>query len=227
MTVQPVDRTIDGGGTVAFTAFAMAKPQPSYRWQSRDSAGLAWADLADSHEYTGIATPSLSYAGAVDAASGRQFRCVVTNSLGAIASRVATLRINGVQPIAPLASWRRHHFGTEINSGDAANTADPDADGHANLLEYALGTSPLGAERNAGPTLGMHADPEGNHLTLTFNRISDPALGYTVEASDDLASWTSVWTSVGVQNEDGTVTVSDPATVQTNVRRFLRLKVSY
>jgi hypothetical protein len=46
-------------------------------------------------------------------------------------------------------SWRKQYFQTAANSGAAADDADPDQDGLANLLERALGTNPTDAK--SGP----------------------------------------------------------------------------
>ncbi|MEY4487846.1 MAG: hypothetical protein RIQ79_354, partial [Verrucomicrobiota bacterium] len=127
---------------------------------------------------------------------------------------------------AALAAWRTARFGA--NAGNAVisgNTADPDADGRPNLLEYALNTDP--GTPDAGPVLGTTATGPAN-LQLTFQRIASPALSYTVESSNDLVTWdpTPVWTSTGAQNLAGPVTVTDPTDLATTPRRFLRLRVT-
>ena len=123
--------------------------------------------------------------------------------------------------------WRQTTFGTLVATGSAADTADPDSDGLPNLLEYALGTVPTSAASASRPVLATAA----SHLTLTFNRIADPALIYQVETSPDLTpqSWTPIWQSTGAQNTAGPVTVTD-STYNINTsnppRRFLRLRVT-
>ena len=133
-------------------------------------------------------------------------------------------------PVAPvtetaLESWREANFGTTGNTGDAADAADPDGDGRSNLLEYATGTDPLAADTGALLAVGTSGD--GQHLTVTFNRIADETLTYSVEGVSDLATgtWTSVWSSTGAQNTAGPVTVTDTGAL--SPRRFLRLHVSY
>ena len=123
--------------------------------------------------------------------------------------------------------WRQATFGTLVATGSAADTADPDSDGLPNLLEYALGTNPNSAASTSRPVVATVA----NHLTLTFNRIADPALTYQVEASPDLTGnfWTSIWQSTGAQNTAGPVTVTDSTyniNSSTPPRRFLRLRVT-
>jgi hypothetical protein len=70
----------------------------------------------------------------------------------------------------------------------------------------------------------------GNFLALTYTRIADTTLTYTVESSSDLVTWSTVATannpSTGAANVSGAVTVTDTVTASPG-RRFLRLKVSH
>ena len=127
---------------------------------------------------------------------------------------------------APLEAWRQQYFGTTANTGDAADSADPDLDGRSNLLEYATGTVPTAPNSGAAATEGSATDGAGTHAKLTFNRIADPALLYTVEASDDLGAWSPIWTSTGAQNVAGSVVVTDSETLESHPHRFLRLRLS-
>ena len=124
-----------------------------------------------------------------------------------------------------LVAWRQTYFATTAASDAASDLADPDGDGLPNLLEYALGASPLTA---SGPALAVGR--AGQNLTLAYPRIADPALTYTVEAADSLAGpWSTVATesnpSTGAANIAGTVTITDPAPLAGHPRRFLRLRV--
>ena len=124
--------------------------------------------------------------------------------------------------VGAIQSWRQSHFGTTEPTGNAANTADPDSDGVSNLLEYALGGDPLVASPGVLPTTSVNAD----HLRLSFNRIADGTLTYEVLASDNLATWGSIWSSTGAENAAGSVTVGDPEALSAHPRRFLRLRVT-
>lgn len=125
---------------------------------------------------------------------------------------------------SPIEVWRMTHFGVTANSGNGADSADPDHDGRANLLEYATGTSPSLAD--SGSVVILSKSGDGLRLVLGFNRIADPSLIYQVEATDTPASWSGVWTSTGADNTAGPVTVSDPELIGNHARRFLRLRVS-
>ena len=127
--------------------------------------------------------------------------------------------------------WQFDQFGaydtdgtpvTPAGSSDA--TADPDGDGLNNLLEYALGGNQAVPDSS---TVSPVVSTASDHLQLTFNRIADPVLTYTVQATDNLAStWTDIWTSTGTDNLAGSVTVADTQLLSTSPRRFLRLMVT-
>lgn len=124
-----------------------------------------------------------------------------------------------------LETWRFDQFGSYDNTGDAADNADPDGDGRNNLVEYATGSNPHGFDSNSvavlGTTLGRL------HMTLTFDRIADPALTYQVEGGSNLVSndWNTVWQSTGSSNTNGSVTVEDTELIANHWNRFLRLKL--
>lgn len=132
------------------------------------------------------------------------------------------------EPLGSLASWKNQHFAPDIlgnptlESARWGNTADYDADGSSNLLEYALGTDPVSRTSVWQPVSGV--DDLG-HLTLEFTRIADPTLLYEVLASSDLVQWTPIWSSTGAYNVEGTVIVADIAPVGQS-QRFLRLRVT-
>ena len=65
--------------------------------------------------------------------------------------------------------------------------ADPDGDGLANLLEYALGKNPVAAD-----ALGITADTSSGSLSITFIRVKasiDTTLTYKVELASTLSDW--------------------------------------
>ena len=99
---------------------------------------------------------------------------------------------------------------------------DFDGDGMSNLLEYAFGTIPTLAE--ASPVV---TGKNGNVLTLTYPRNTDPTLTYTVLGSGDLttgfvAATGPTETTGGVSTYTDNVDVSAPG-----VRRFLRVEVTH
>lgn len=136
---------------------------------------------------------------------------------------------SGLPLLTALETWRQTHFGSSAATGNGADDADPDGDGLANLLEYALGSTPVSSASAAPPQVGAQTETTGaRRLTLTFARIADAALLYAVEGADSLAGpWTTQWTSTGTANVAGPVTVPDGATLPAaGGARFLRLRVS-
>lgn len=149
-------------------------------------------------------------------------------------------------PATPYQQWKAAWFGADWNQpAIAGDLADPNHNGLANLLEYALGGHPL---QNSGasilPVVGKHAN---GHLTLSFQRfLSRSDLILTVQGTDTLESgeWADLARSTGgaafIALEQGVsvsetgsgdtraVTVSDqyPISDPDHPRRFLRLKVA-
>lgn len=61
----------------------------------------------------------------------------ISDALGNTASVTQGLTVLTAQE-----SWRRFHFGTWFNTGNTADTADPDGDGHDNFFEFVAGLVP-------------------------------------------------------------------------------------
>ncbi len=136
----------------------------------------------------------------------------------------AKYKVGNPSPAA-VRTWRNIHFGTSDPVGVANDTGDPDGDGRVNLMEYAAVSNPLVS--NTGPIAVPGFNGDGSRLTLTFPRIADPTLYYTVLASTDLGSWQSIWASSGGSNTTGNSTVEDVAALSDVPRRFMCLYVSY
>lgn len=125
--------------------------------------------------------------------------------------------------LTALESWRQVNFGSSVNAGNGADSADPDSDGLVNLLEYALGTDPN--VPSATPlVVGTVATSGSSYLTLTFSRARSD-MTYIVEGSSDLSTWSVIANNPGVVGQAATVV--DTVSFNTQGRRFLRLKVTY
>ncbi|MFT3990659.1 MAG: autotransporter-associated beta strand repeat-containing protein [Luteolibacter sp.] len=124
--------------------------------------------------------------------------------------------------LTPFQAWRKLYFGDSANSGNETSTADYDHDGISNLVEYASGTNPT-----QNTPVPYRTEVNANsYLQITFNRIADPMLTYTVQVSENLETWSDIWTSTSSMNVADTVTVSDEVPLPNSSRRFLRLSVS-
>jgi autotransporter-associated beta strand protein len=91
--------------------------------------------------------------------------------------------------MTPVENWRFTHFGTTGNSGDAADTADPDGDGWSNAREFASGTDP---NNRASLLKVSQMQASGNDMVVSFPTVVGKT--YRVERSDTLQS--SSWTTV-------------------------------
>ena len=124
-------------------------------------------------------------------------------------------------PVSSIGIWRFIHWGAADAAGVRADAENPDGDGLANLIEYALGTSPRDAFH--APGFSITASPGG--AVFQFQRIAAADLTYTVEVSPTMAagSWVPAFTSSGSANTTGPVSV--PITTAAG-RQFTRLRVT-
>ena len=132
----------------------------------------------------------------------------------------------------PFDAWRHRRFtaaqrADESVSGD---NADPDHDGHSNLLEWMSNNDPLSSD--AGPQLltsrGSSGSPET--LALRFSRNKDADLLVRPEVSEDLVTWRegSAWIDQVVVDDDGmlqTVLARNRQQTTGADQRFFRLRV--
>lgn len=123
--------------------------------------------------------------------------------------------------------WRQTNFGTYNNTGNAADTADPDKDGMANITEFALNKDP-----NRGNSRWANTALEGTNLTATYNRRI-AAMGemtfsvlWATDASAPIDSWSSAGVTEQILSDDGSfqnVKVTVP--MSGVAKKFLRLKL--
>ncbi|MCM2274080.1 MAG: hypothetical protein NDI75_04705 [Candidatus Didemnitutus sp.] len=140
-------------------------------------------------------------------------------------AEVAALHAPSEPPLSAWEQWRRDNFSAP-ELADAALSgaaADADADGLANALEFALALDPHTPGTSGAPALMLDAN---RRLTLSFVRRALPEIIYDVQASDDLQTWTSLWSSTGAANTAGPVTVTDDVAFDATTRRFLRLAIT-
>jgi len=128
----------------------------------------------------------------------------------------------------PMDDWRFVNFGVNANNpAIAGDNADPNGNGIANLLEYALSL-----DRNAAGGAGLPTVTRvGGELSLTFTRrINAPDVTLTAEWSDDLTplSWSASGVTIDVTPLDAfRETVKATVLTDSSVpRRFLHLKVT-
>ncbi len=121
---------------------------------------------------------------------------------------------------SPLQQWRQSNFGTTADSGNAADSADPDGDGWTNAQEYITGTDPT--DHNS--TLEINElQIDGTDMLVSFPTVS--GTNYRLEWSETLQpdSWTTVQDNIAGTSGILQLTDSNGAG---KAKRFYRLVVS-
>lgn len=117
-----------------------------------------------------------------------------------------------------LQNWRQTHFGTNADSGDAANGADPDRDGLKNLVEFAFGLNPSQNSAHLVPKFQR----SGDNLACTF--IQPAGVTGVIYG----AEWTSSLTSDSWQAVANTGVAPQHAfsiPINGSQKKFVRFKV--
>ena len=168
-------------------------------------------------------------------------RLTLANAAGAVSNRLASVEISAVEPVT-MDEWRALNFSTTVNSGPAADGADPDGDGIPNLLEYALGLNPGVPDPNTQLTPVMIQTNGVAWFGCSFLRNTNASdLELSVQVANDVgsAAWTSLstrtntagWFGLGVAGEVPgpancvRVTVMEAQPVDQAANRFIRLRV--
>jgi hypothetical protein len=133
---------------------------------------------------------------------------------GGVTSALLQLTVNpATEGEGSIASWRQQHFGSDQNSGNAADLATPDGDGIPNLVKYALLMTPGQNSTTRLPQAEITGPPESRRLTLTFQR--DPSrsdVSIVVEAQSGLDdAWSEIARSSNGADFTGAAAVSESA----------------
>jgi hypothetical protein len=129
---------------------------------------------------------------------------------------------------ATYADWKRAFFtpDQQADSNVSGQTADPDADGSSNLLEYAMYTDPNNPGENPQPTLLL----DSNYLSIVYTRadaVTD--VTFAVQESAGLNTWNVVTPINQVLSDDGfsqKIKASVPRSDGPDGKLFLRLQVT-
>ena len=136
----------------------------------------------------------------------------------------ATLTVTTTPAPSPIDLWRSLHFGSpSSNPLISADSADPDGDLLANLLEYALGWDPQTKNLPPLPVI------ESNYLTLSFTRSKSATdITLRVLSSTSLSSWSTTGVIEEILSETPTTqSVKAKVLLAPDSKKFLRLEVSY
>ncbi len=129
-------------------------------------------------------------------------------------------------PPTTYTAWRAANFTGSDLTADAVSgpLADPDAAGLTNLQRYAHNLPARGA--TPSPTTAGQITANGSaFLSIAFDRrIAATDLSYVVEASNDLAIWTTV--AAVPPGTPTRLTIPDSIAIDSTPRRFLRLRIT-
>jgi len=121
--------------------------------------------------------------------------------------------------------WRQTWFGSPLNSGDGAESADPDHDGINNLVEFATKQDPTAPSEPVGTLARNGANLE---FSYTCNKAAlNDGIVFVAEWKDDLGD--GLWSTSGVTTTSidhvTTETVTATIPMGPNGQRFVRLRV--
>lgn len=117
-----------------------------------------------------------------------------------------------------MTTWRYGYFTTTLNSGNAADTADPDQDGMSNMDEFIAGTIPTNRLSRLAFT---GTSSSANKLTLDFPSVLGRT--YRIQWTDNLAtpvSWNTLSNAI-----PGTAELLYINDTMTSTQRFYRIQI--
>ena len=93
---SPINATRVIPNTASFSVTATGSPSPTYQWEVSDNGGSTWTNVID-----GSGATSTNYTTTATSASMHTnlYRCVVTNTCGAVTSNTATLTLSNPSPV--------------------------------------------------------------------------------------------------------------------------------
>ncbi len=149
--------------------------------------GSAWVRLGSASRITGgweLSGLTLGASGYLRARGSSAYAGASSHSEHTLSYNFTGANLTSIQ------QWRVIQFGTHQNTGAAANDQDFDNDGVANIVEYAMGSSPIDASSSARPQSGWESVGEADRFFMSFSKASS-ALGIEIipESSQDLATW--------------------------------------
>jgi len=208
---RPIGLLASPGSDEIILSWSDTPTATSYRIRRSTNAGSGYSTIATSDVAT-YTDEGLS--------NNSTFHYVVAavNEFGeSVDSNIASATVSDIQSIE---DWRMENFGTSDNSGDAADSADPDKDGWTNQQEFIGGTDP-----NDGQSfLGIEElNTSGDDIVALF----PTSLGrtYRLERSDTLLAGSWVAVQDNIAGTGATLQVADSGAANVD-RRFYRLVIT-
>ena len=184
--------------------------ETGYRVERSPDGAASWTTLATAPAGSTAYTDTT-------VAPGETWHYRVTTVNGALSAAPTAPASATFPALTGYAAWAQETLGDPA----ASPTADPDADGAENLLEYALATQP----NSSASRPSLESQISNLRFEISFLRAR-PELTYNVEASSELFSWQTIATNPGEISLTTPVTVTDPVFLSDQPRRFLRLRVT-
>jgi sugar lactone lactonase YvrE len=223
------DRFTTVGQPVAFSVAAVGDAPLSYQWQRLAAGTSGWQDLREDSTFTGTRSMTMAILGTPQSLNGDQFRCVVSNSLGAqVSPRSSRLTVNtcGSSTLAGLART----LGTSDGNAGAARfgwvgSLRFDASGNLYVADTDSCTirkvTAAGVVSTYAGKPGQFGSTDGALATARFGYISGVAVGadgslyvadygnYTIRKVDPSGVVSTLAGSTGVSGfADGTGTAA-------------------
>jgi len=134
-------------------------------------------------------------------------------------------------PFSPFRQWQDEIFGVDAAEQVKGSNADPDADGIANLLEYAFGLDPKVVSPRAGlPSIQVIERDGGRAVLLKFPRAARATdVRFTIEAAFSLnsPSWMPIFSGANHEFGGGAESAewADPSPISSGPMRYYRLNI--
>lgn len=204
MTLAPAS-PVDAGAslTIGFAEWTDASLPLSYQ-VSVDNVVVSPAGPATSRAITAPATPGLHLLkGRIIDAQGN-----------------ATEVTQAFTVLTEQESWRRQYFGITTNSGNAADTADVDGDGHDNLFEFTAGLLP----NDSHSRFSVKVELVSGFTEILFGPVV-AGRTYVVKSSSDAGQtpWTPLGSSFAIDDGNLRKVIDSEARA---TRRFYRVEIT-
>ena len=193
------DTTAPSGGTMTL---APVSPVDANTTLTVTFAG--WTDVSLPLSYTVLIDDVIvSAAGATAsrnvvapaAAGAHTLRGRITDAAGNIAEVT-----QGFTVLTAQESWRRVYFGVTTNTGNAADAADPDGDGHTNLFEFVAGLVPNSAASRFSVRIDAVLGQPGQKAIVFGPVVAGRTYVVKSKASLTDATWTALGSSTTSDN---------------------------
>jgi hypothetical protein len=154
-----------------------------YRIRRKAEGESAWSVLTELDESRTVLVDD-----GLEAGTAYGYLLTSLNPLGDESSAISLSAVTWT----PVEQWRAQQFGQVNNTGEAADSEDPDDDGIPNRMEYQLGTDPMVPNENPFLARWEPVFSGEQSLTITYDVLNEAPGNVSFELSEDLTdlgSW--------------------------------------